>query len=389
MRLTRGWLAVVALAGTGLVLADTALWFTGTTLLTRNTMRWVSQAQAAGWIVSIGENVAVGWPFTAALVIQRAGISGGERYIPAGLTWSADRVVVSVSLAHPLTLKVSAEGQQFLRLSHSPDIGFTAASEVADLPLLPGRTFEGALQAAGITGGIAGSAHPQDVQLDALSVDLSLDRAAERAAIADRGSADAGSGPQGSPSLLLGIHAERIGLPDIGRWPLGATVARAGATVKLSAPSLLGGSPPATPGHQPAATPASQDTGSRAAAQAKAWRDEGGRLSIQQAELRWGPLNLSARADLGLDHQLQPAGSGTADIGGTTATLDAATRAKLVPPGVAMTAKAILAVMAHATATDGSDVVRLPFVIRDRTVSVGQIPLVRLDPITWQQGVTD
>ncbi len=342
----------LVLAASAVVLADTLLWWGGSRLLASQTARWVAQVEAHGWIVSAGEQSGGGWPFEATRAIDRVAISGGERILPGGLTWSADRVVLRITLAHPLTLFLAAEGQQFLRLSHLPDLGFTAAHAVARLPLLPGHDAEGELDAAGISGGIAGSRHPQDVQVAALRLRLSEDHTAQAA------------------QARLDLRAEAIGLPDIGRWPLGATVNLAAATLIVSSPTLP---------DRPAAIGNGE---TRAASQATAWRDGGGRLTVRDASLRWGPLTANGFVELGLDERLQPAGNGTVDVAGTGPALDAAAQGGLIPPGVALTAKAVLAVMPRAP---GSDAVRLPFLLRDRTVSVGQIPVATLNEMTWDR----
>jgi hypothetical protein len=96
--------------------------------------------------------------------------------------------------------------------------------------------------------------------------------------------------------------------------------------------------------------------------------------------LKWGPLTLTGDAQLGMDSRLQPAGKGVADVSGAAAALDALVDGGVVQPGMAATAKAVLGAMAQ---LPGGDSVRLPFVLRDNTVSVGPIPLARLNDIVW------
>ncbi len=345
---------MVALAA-GALSADTLLWVTGSQILATRTTRWVEEAQAGGWTVIAGERSTGGWPWAAALVIDRAGIAGGEHLVPGGLTWSADRVVVSVSLFHPLTLGIAAEGQQFVRLSNLQDVGFTAAQAIVRLPMT-GRNRQASLLATGIEGGVAGSRHPQDVQLGGLSLLV------RQLAVLPRS-----AGPA-VPVLRIELQANGIGLPDIGRWPLGATVAAAGAALTLSSPAL--------PDRQ----------GANSQARAAAWRDGGGRLLVDDAALRWGPLAVTVRGALGLDGRLQLSGAGTADIVGANPALDAGAHAGLIPPGVAMTAQAVLAVMGRAPGPGGADAVRLPFRLHDSTLSVGEIPLARVPALAWHGG---
>ncbi len=337
-----------------LVLADTTLWLCGTWLLSSRSAQWARQAQAHGWTVSWEQQAWGGWPFAASLMLDRAAISGGARYLPGGLAWSADRVVASVSLFHPLTLCVAADGQQFLRVAHAPDLGFVAGTAAARLPLGWSHHGRGALHLADVSGGIAGSGHPQDVQLGAVSV--ALEARQDDAHLTAR----------------LVIEARNVGLPDIGRWPLGATIAGAGATILLN-------SPLSERGRQELDAQGALQGG---ALQAAAWRDGGGTVAVQDATLHWGPLAARASAKLALDETLQPSGSGTAEVLGTAPALDAASQAGLVAPGLALTAEAVLSVMTHVHNPDG-DAVRLPFLLHDRTISVGEIPVARLPSIRW------
>ena len=335
------------------VLADTACWLFGVWTLSMQMEHWAQQAQAHGWTVTSGHQSWGGWPFAASVTLDAAAIGGGMRYLPGGLAWSAQRVVASVSITHPFTLSVAAEGQQFLRLAHAPDIGFLAGGASAELPLGSRNHGLGKLALTDVTAGIAGSGHPQDVRIGSVSLSWQADREAA----------------PGRPlaAARLSVEARSIGLPDIERWPLGATVARAGVTVAVASPSL---------------ERTHADPDARGASQAAAWRDGGGTLVVRDATLRWGPLAMEGTAKLALDGRLQPSGSGTADVRGTAPALDAAARAGLIPPGLALTAKAVLAVMTHVQGPEG-DAVRLPFLLRDSTISVGQIPVARLPDVKW------
>jgi len=358
------WVAAVA------VVADTLAWQIASRQLRAGVERFAAQATRQGWVVNQGHDVcpctATGWPLAVRLNIDAPAIAGGDGLVPGGLAWSADHMVVSLSLRHPTTLGVEVWGIERLRVSHAPKLIFSAARLLVALPL--GGALQGAatLQASFITGGIAGSGHPQDVRLD----DLRLDLRANPAAPGKGGALGLGVG--------LDIAAHTIGLPDSRRWPLGGTVASAAGSVFVWSPRLPFWDAQASP------------LGSDPRAQAEAWRDGGGTLKISDLDLRWGPLQLSASAALGLDGRLQPAGEGTADISGLPGTLDALADGEAIAPGLAATFKAVLAPMQHVklaleAAVHADDAaVRLPFVLRDNTLSVGQIPLIHLNDIVWR-----
>ncbi len=339
----------------GLLALHGLVWGAGSWLLQRQTASLLATASQHGWSVTTQDRTIGGWPLAAALTIERPAIEGGERSIPGGLAWSADRLVARIPLLHPLTLVLSPEGQQFLRLSHAPDIGFTASRAEARLGLWTGSQGWAEFEADGVAGGIAGSRHPQDVLVAMLRVEI---RQAPPVPARDGAAVS---------SITVDTRAHDIDLPDIGRWPLGATISDAGAELTLLAVPLT---------LSDRALSAGSESG---AAQAASWRDGGGRVQIGRAQLRWGPLRLEGSAELGLDADLQPAGSGTVFVAGIGPALDAATGGGVVAPGVALTAKAVLGLMPQA---DGG-AVRLPFRLHDRTVSVGEIPMARLGRIAW------
>jgi hypothetical protein len=344
----RKWLRWLAAVPVFLCLADGLLWLWATHALSAGLDRWGAQLRAQGWTVQDGGRVAGGWPFAATLAVTDAKIEGGEQAVPGGVSWRATRVVLSVSLLAPDTLSVAPEEQQFLRVSHTQPIIFHADRMEALLPLLGGATRQAELSAQGITGGISGSHHPQDVRMDWLRVHIRT------------GLGKNGQGKADGMAAELTLRAAQIGLPDIGRWPLGAVVSAVGASVAIYSPKLQEHAP--------------------ATAEAAAWHAGGGSVALTDTLLKWGPLTLTGAARLGLDDRLQPSGKGTVDVTGAAAALDALVGGGVLQAGLAATAKAVLGAMAQ---LPGGDAVRLPLVLRDSTLSVGPIPLARLNDIVW------
>jgi hypothetical protein len=336
------WLSVATILLAG---GDTLLWVAGTRLLSSGLDSWTAQLRADGWKVSQGTRTSFGWPLTAGLAVNDIGLFGGERTVPGGVGWAAGRVVLTLSLFSPGTLVIAPEGQETLRLFHGQPVTFSADRILVYLPVWrSGRGSQADLVAKEVTGGIIGTGHPQDVRVAALSL-------------------HAESQPRdgGGVTAAMRLRAREIELPDIGKWPLGATVSSAGAVLDVVSPNLDG------PGHD-------------AASQAEAWRKGGGTVELRDVALHWGPLKLTGSALLGLDEKLQPAGTGTADVSGTAAALDALVDAGVVQAGMGATAKAVLTAMAQ---LPGGNAVRLPFVLRNNTVSVGQIPLARVNDVAW------
>ena len=354
----RRWLYVPAALAV-LVLADALLWWLAVGQLQVGLDRWAAQARVSGWSVSAAARTRGGFPFRAELSLAGVAVDGGARLMPGGLAWRADRLKLELAMLHPATLVLSTSGPQHLRLSHAPPLVFTAARLRCSVPLTGVDGGTATLEAGGVQGGIAGSRHPDDVQLASLRARFSGQ-----------------TGADGSISARLDAQAAGLGLPDIGRWPLSASIAAVGGTLLLTSPPL-GGRHDGT-----SATTDPQD-------QARAWRDGGGVLVGQGLTLRWGPLAMAAEVRLELDEQLQPEGSGSADVAGAGAALDALAAGGVLPPGVAVTAKAVLAFMPGRTASSGPlagrETLHLPFQLRQSTLSVAQIPVVQLGAIAWRR----
>ncbi len=340
-----------------LVLADALLWWVAVGQLQAGLDRWAAQARASGWTVSAGPGTRGGFPLRAELSLAGVAIDGGARLMPGGMGWRAGRLKLEVAMLHPATLVLSTSGPQHLRLSHLPPLVFTAAGLRTSVPLTGVDGGTATLEASGVQGGIAGSRHPEDVQLATLRARLSGQ-----------------TGQDGSISARLDAQAAGLGLPDTGRWPLSPNIAVLGGTLLLTSPPL---------GLTHAGTLASADPED----QARAWRDGGGTLAGQGLTLRWGKLAVAAEGKLGLDDRLQPEGSGTADMAGADAALDALAVGGVVPEGVAATAKAVLALMPGSTASAGAlagqQTLHLPFQLRQSTLTVARIPVVQLGEIAW------
>jgi hypothetical protein len=298
-----------------------------------------------GWKVHTGAVTDDGWPFGARLAVHDLTITGGMATVPGGLDLHSEQVVLSLNLLSPFRLIVEPQGVQHFRLASLPRMVFDAEQFTATVKLWRQPVDSIDVQALSLTGGLQHSPHHQDVRVDRFHLHLTADR-----------------GFSARTEAGLSVEAHGVQLPDDGRWPLGATISRIGFDMTLASPAL---------------------SGQAASDQARAWRDWGGSLALQRLDLRWGPLTLATSARLGLDDRLQPAGSGTALVSGWADSLDALARGGAITPGVAQTAKAVLGLMAPANSS-GSDVaLTLPFTLRDSTLSVGKVPLMRLSTVAW------
>jgi hypothetical protein len=152
-------------------------------------------------------------------------------------------------------------------------------------------------------------------------------------------------------------------LPAGIKWPLGTNIS------SLSADGALSGRLP-------------PDT-SDITHWAEAWRDGGGSLEITHLAMGWGPLGLTSSATLALDDQLQPMGSGNGRIVGYAETLDRLAASGVLTKSAATAAKAILSLMAGTSDADQPSSVDVPLTLQYRTLSMRQVPLVRLPEVDW------
>jgi hypothetical protein len=125
--------------------------------------------------------------------------------------------------------------------------------------------------------------------------------------------------------------------------------------------------------------PRAHTLGERAAA----WRDGGGTLEIQHLAVNWGPLDLTASATLALDEQQQPMGTGSARVIGYAETLDALASHGVISKSAATAAKAVLSLLAHSPEDGGPPDVEVPLTLQYRTLSMRQVPLLRLPELDW------
>jgi hypothetical protein len=330
-------LAVIAV----LVVAHTLVWRWAVHRIEGEFANWVTAERAEGWTVTSGEPMRGGWPLAAQLTVPDLSITGGAADIPGGLAWSADRLVVGVALAHPRLLTMDVEGTQRLRFSVAPEVSGVAGRFRVTIPLDPGTP-------------------PHAANLSATNLRLGPPSDGLTIALLG-GQAEVSPGAaKGEPAVTVSASAEEIALPPGAASALGPRL----ASVALQA--ALDGPLPNTPG---------------LVARAAAWRDGGGALEIKQFAAGWGPLGVTGRATLALDDHLQPTGTASARFLGYVETLDALAANHAISAHAAQAAKAVLGLMAR---QDGErSEVEVPLTLKDRTLSVGHIPLAHLPELVW------
>ncbi len=329
--------ALVAL-GTG----DTAAWYWATGRLTEGFAAWEQARRAEGWTVRSGPPHPAGWPLSASVVVPRLTLSFVP---PAGeprLTWRAERLIVSVRADAPEQLRLRPLGAQSVALGDGAAVAYRADSLLATVPLEAGaRTGTATALVRGLRSGDAAAG----AAIGSARLHLRWDETAgaHRTAV----------------SLRVDVRAVR--LPAGVRWPLGRQVAAFALHGTLDGPVP----PPGDP-----------------AARLRAWQHGDGRMVVRHLDLRWGPLNASLEARLGLDRALQPTGTGQAVVSGYAHTLDTLAANGALPNDAALAGKALLSVMASPPGADGApSEITLPLTLKDGVLSLRGVPLLRLPPL--------
>ncbi len=325
-----------------LLSADTLYWWFAIGRLEQGFAAWEAERRAAGWADRHGPPARGGWPLAATLTVPAMSLSGGSPNIPGRLTWSADWLVLRVALPRPGLLAVSAEGGQRVGVAGNAEVRFTASRLRLELPL--GEEWPG-----------FGDVLAQDVRADTPAGNASVQSLRLHLDFRPDAKPD-------EPPLEFSLKAVSIVLPPGMVRPLGPRIASLETDGALNGPLPPGG---------------------RLADQAAAWRDGGGSLEIHQLALTWGPLDLTASATLALDDELQPMGAGNARMVGYAETLDALAAHAAISRSAATATKAVLSLMAHNPEDGSPPDVEVPLTLQYRTLSMRQVPLVRLPEVDW------
>lgn len=298
---------------------------------------WEANAAAAGWAVTHEAPQGGGWPFAAELTLPGFSLSGLPALAPGGAVWTATRVVLRVGLPEPRLATVRVEGTQRLRVGPQVRLSGTAERFV-------------------LSAALADPLH--QVGLDAAG--LRLDSGVSVGLLEGLfGPNNAGTGVAGR------LSAEAIAFPPppAPQPPFGDHIA------SFTIEGAMTGPPPVR--------------GQSALAAATAWRAGGGALTVTRFALGWGPLGADGETTLSLDAALQPTGAARLHLVGYGAALQALSDAHLLAPMAARAAGAVLSLMAVVPSQGGSPTVTVPLELHDRTLRMGQIPLLKLPQIDW------
>jgi hypothetical protein len=329
-----------------LLSAEVAYWRIAAEQLRAGYRDWVAEQTAQGWEIGSGPLSIGGWPRAATVTVPNLTLRHAGPTIPGDVNVASAGVALSVSLLDPGNLRLSLMGPMHVRAGELPDVIVTGDETSVQVPLQQTDSLSVALRASGLR---------LEAATGAWHVTVGLLNG--NAVIAAEPPAD-----QAQPAASFSMSSEAIALPAGIKWPLGSNIS------SLSMDGRMNGKLPNT----------RDITG-----WAEAWRDGGGSLEITHLTMGWGPLGLTSSATLALDDQLQPMGSGNGRIVGYAETLDRLAASGVLTKSAATAAKAVLSLMAGTSDADEPSSVEVPLTLQYRTLSIRQIPLVRLPEVDW------
>jgi hypothetical protein len=339
------WVIVIAIP-LFLVAAEAVYWRIAADRLRTGYQAWLGAQVAQGWDVGSGAVSIAGWPGSATVTVPNLTLRHAGPTIPGDVTMASAGVTLSVSLFNPTILGVSLTGPMHVRVGDQPDVIVTGDERSVSVPLQQ-------------TGPLSVSLHTSGLRLEAATgawhVTVGLLNA--EAVVAEATPAD-----QSLPAATFALSAEAIALPSGVKWPLGPNISSLSLDGRLNGP-----------------LPDTRDI----THWAEAWRDGGGSLEITHLAMGWGPLGITSSATLALDDQLQPMGSGNGRIVGYAETLDKLAAGGMLTKSAATAAKAVLSLMAGTSDADEPSAVDVPLTLQYRTLSMRQVPLVRLPEVDW------
>jgi uncharacterized protein DUF2125 len=334
----RRWVWIVSVGMAILLGAATFTWYLTTRHLMQGFAEWQANLREAGWQVDAGKPAAGGWPFAATVTIPAVAVGDRGRMVPGGIDWHAADVRLRISAWHPRTLVVSLHGRQSLAI-RGEGSGYAAEWMALSIPLGTNSTTQSA-----------------DIAVTRLRFD---DGGIESLhALLMFGSTAA---PDGS-AVGISLRADAITLVGEAARPLGSRIPH------LRLEATLSGT--LTPNRDPRAT-------------AAIWHASGGALHIRDFQVLWGPLDLTASGTVGLDDNLQPDGDANAHAIGYAETLDALATHGIMTRAAATAAKAVLSLLANYPANGGAPSVDVPLALKNSTLAMHQVPLMRLPQIVW------
>lgn len=342
-RPVRQFLRLRAVAVAAMVLAsvlvgcDTVLWFRLEREMDHRLDRFVREARAAGWHVSVHAGSRGGWPLAATLTLREPSLRfqapGADG--PWAVAWSGEAVTLSLSPWRPARTSVLALGTQ--SLSAVPNGGLP-------MPL----RFWGARVALLLPERASG--RPDRIALEAEALHVALPGAGPDDVVEVAGAAGQlrWAVDQGAGRATLSLALREVALPVALGRPEGRVVQR--ARLEASLDDAASGSP------------------------ARRLRP-GAAIRLGEASLDWDGDRAALSGEAALSPDGTPSGTLFLSVDDAGRLLAKLRDAGLLSPGATVAAQAVAGLIGGA---GSASTLHLPLQLRAGLLSLGEIPLLRL-----------
>ena len=330
-----------------------ALWYWAASEVTAALAHWSQEQRARGYHVAYGGPVMGGYPLAVTADLAQPVLAS-----PHGWRWSGERLLGRAKVWAPLTLDLEMPRRQDLALELRGEIRRVALETARGqgAVVFDGRGQVEAAEVELIEVALSGD---DGARLRVARLYAAVSGLAPGAGARAEAEAGAGVGAGAEPDYLVNGEAGDVTLPEKVKAPFGPAVSR----LALQA---------AVFGRVPAGLPAEG---------LAAWRDAGGKVALEAFTLRYGPLEVLAKGELGLDGELRPEGVLNGRIGGLAAALDKLSEEGMIDKTAAFALKLSALALSRQEAGTGRSVVDLPITLRDGLLYLGPVALFPLAPV--------
>lgn len=338
--------AVIALA----LIGYAVLWAVVALQLRGGVLDWIEARQAEGYRVTHSGLSIGGFPGAARVTIAAPVIAAPDGRA-LGWSWAGERAVLEARPLHRESATLGLSGEQSIAVNVGGKL----------------RTYHGGAEE--LTLHAYGGATPKRASLSVRNLAMAAEELGDVIEVArleaTGGLVERPPAAQPAAAYEVTIQATDLRLPQQLQLPLGETIA------ELSTDAVVAGPLPAGT--------ALPDALAR-------WRAAGGSVELSRLRLRYGPMLAEGPATASLDADMQPAGTFMARIQGFQQTVAALAKRGLIDEQTAARARVALAILGRPGADGAPPALDVPLNLRNRTLSIGPLPLLIVPPIEWPRG---
>ncbi len=333
----------------------TGTWFFLSHQLNTGIEAWIEQQRKSGVRVRYADRQRSGFPWAVKLIFGQPAITSDRQ--PAPFAWQGQRAIVTLKPWQPWRVHVALGGPQQISVVERGQ-GKNKTT-----------TWQGHAQKLSADVYVGSSSHAQLKmrfrKIDMRTTGLKTKSGAQRLQL-ERGNIGLNqyrktNASEKTPSLIVSADITGLRVPKSLPLLLGHDFSKVAfeASVLGPMPKILKSRP------------------------LMAWRDAGGTVEIERAEVIHGPLNLKTSGTMALDGNLQLVGAFSAQIQGIFDVINVLRDRGAIKPKVALTARFVLGALSKRPSTGGRPRLDVALSIQNQKVYVGPLAIMKLPTIHW------